>query len=263
MKILFIHTWRNQKERLMKFNYLGSEAYLSWVTQDLITASLDTIYGREVLCRGYFSQTEKAIPMNDLMSFLYNDHQLLLKMTCQQIRDVRHWYKYSNKNTTTTWINIAGPLIAYEDLFQTFWKDALYPLTAKQRDNFVLEICENDIKSDLVIKRVSYLKSEGFTIAMDDFGSDHSNLLRLSETPFDIIKLDLKLLDRVPDDIWAASFYREIVNLCSATGCMIVSEGVETQTQSDFVRWSGVDLIQGFLYDTPKKLLPFFITTNL
>jgi EAL domain-containing protein (putative c-di-GMP-specific phosphodiesterase class I) len=246
----------------VKFNYLGNEAYLSWYTQDLLTASLDKVYGHEILCRGFLSQTQQPIPMNELIPFLYNSDKLLVTMTCQQIKDITQWYK-DTKNTITSWINIAGPLIANNDLFEQLWKDALSPLTAKQREVLVLEICENDIKSDRIIERVSYLKNAGFTIAMDDFGSGHSNLLRLSKTPFDIIKLDLKLLDRVPNDIWAASFYREIVNLCSSTGCMIVSEGVETQTQSDFVRWSGVDLIQGFLYATPKKLLPHPITTNL
>jgi EAL domain-containing protein (putative c-di-GMP-specific phosphodiesterase class I) len=247
----------------VKFNYFKSEAYLAWYSQDLITASLDTIYGRELLCRGYLLHSDQPIPMADLMPFLYNDHKLLLKMTCQQIQDVAQWLDHSHNDTATTWINIAGPLIADQALFEQLWKSALSQLTARQRDAFVLEVCENDIQSDLVVARVSYLKSEGFVTAMDDFGSGHSNLLRLSETPFDIIKIDLKLLERIPNDIWAASFYREIVNLCSSTGCMIVSEGVETQTQSDFVRWSGVDLIQGFLYATPQKFLPLSTTTNL
>ena len=82
----------------------------------------------------------------------------------------------------------------------------------------------------------------------------HSNLLRLNQAEFDIIKLDLKLLNKVPHDLWNASFYREIVNLCASKGCLIVAEGVETQSQSDFVRWAGVDLIQGFLYSSPKLL---------
>ena len=61
-------------------------------------------------------------------------------------------------------------------------------------------------------------------------------------------------LNQVPEDLWAASFYREIVSLCAAKGCLIVAEGVETQLQSDFVRWAGVDLIQGFLYSFPELL---------
>ena len=238
----------------MKFNYLGNEAYLHWVTQDLVTSSLDSVYGQEVLCRGFLQQTDQPIAMQELIPFLYKNQQLLLKMTCQQIKDMTQWYKQNPDSSITTWINLAGSLIADKALFEQLCKEVLLPLTTKQRAVFVLEICENDIKSEIVIERVSYLKREGFTIAMDDFGSGHSNLLRLSETPFDIIKLDLQLLTRIPNDIWAASFYREIVNLCSSTGCMIVSEGVETQTQSDFVRWAGVDLIQGFLYSIPKKL---------
>ena len=247
----------------MEFNYLGKAAYLSWYTQDLLTASLDTIYGQEVLCRGYVKQTNQPIPINELMEFLFNDHQLLLKMTCQQIKDITQWHRLKKNNTTTSWINIAGPLIANEYLFKQLWEKALFHLTTAQRERFVLEICENDIKNEHVIERVSYLKSQGFSTAMDDFGSGYSNLLRLSETPFDIIKLDLKLLKRIPHDIWAVSFYREIVNLCSSTGCMIVSEGVETQTQSDFVRWSGVDLIQGFLYAKPQKLSQLPTITTL
>lgn len=245
----------------MEFNYLGKRAYLSWYTQDLLTASLDNIYGREVLCRGYLQQNNQSIPMGDLMAFLYNEHKLLLRMTCQQIKDMVRCDSLTQNRSTTTWINLAGPLVADQYLFEQLWEEALSPLTTAQRALFVLEICENDIKNDLVNERVSYLKNNGFIIAMDDFGSGYSNLLRLSKTPFDIIKLDLKLLEHVPHDIWAASFYREIVNLCSSTGCMIVSEGVETQIQSDFVRWSGVDLIQGFLYATPKKLIQPKITS--
>ncbi|MFT5852694.1 MAG: EAL domain-containing protein (putative c-di-GMP-specific phosphodiesterase class I) [Colwellia sp.] len=245
----------------MKFSYLGNKAYLSWYTQDLLTASLDTVYGREVLCRGYFLETDLAIPMQDLIPFLYRDNQLLLKMTCQQIKDAAQLCQQSEH--ITTWINIAGPLLADQNLFEKFCINALYPLTVRERQSFVLEICENDIKSNVVVERVSFLKSKGFVIAMDDFGSGYSNLLRLSETQFDIIKLDIKLLDRIPNDIWAASFYRDIVNLCSSSGCMIVSEGVETQIQSDFVRWAGVDLIQGFLYAIPKKFLPLPIKTGL
>jgi EAL domain-containing protein (putative c-di-GMP-specific phosphodiesterase class I) len=33
-----------------------------------------------------------------------------------------------------------------------------------------------------------------------------------------------------------------------------VAEGIETQAQSDFVRWAGVDIIQGFLYSKPRPI---------
>lgn len=237
----------------MQFNYFGHKAYLVWYAQNLVTASLDTVYGREVLCRGFFANDDSAIPMSELIPFLNDNPALLLEMTCKQIKDVVQ--VQSETDTSTRWINIAGALIADEYLFLQLCKYALAPLSLKQRSTLVLEVCENDIKNEIVIERVRALKNMQFTIAMDDFGSGYSNLSRLNKTPFDIIKLDINLLEQVPTDIWATSFYREIVNLCSSTGSIIVAEGVETLMQSDFVRWSGVDLIQGFLYALPEKLL--------
>jgi len=238
----------------MKFNYYGQGAELTWYSQDIMTASVDTVYGREILCRGFITATKSLIPMAELFSYLHANHELLLAMTCQQIKDSCQESVKTQAPNIKTWINLAGQLITDNDLFEYLYTHVLCSLTAQQKQNLVLEICEDDISDEVVVARLSFLKTNGFIIAMDDFGSGHSNLLRLSHIHFDIIKLDLQLLTKVPDDLWAASFYREIVNVCSSVGSLIVAEGVETSLQSDFVRWAGVDLIQGFLYSRPKPL---------
>ena len=238
----------------MKFNFLGQHAELIWYSQDIMTASLDVIYGREILCRGFITSSQSPIAMTELIHYLHNNRDLLLAMTCQQIKDTCSENPREQDYNAKIWINIAGQLIAENDLFEHLYTDALCALT--------MEICEDDISDRVVIERLSFLKERGFIIAMDDFGSGHSNLLRLSNTHFDIIKLDLKLLAKVPDDLWATSFYREIVNVCLSTGSLIVAEGVETQAQSDFVRWAGVDFIQGFLYSMPKPSVSLLTTNN-
>lgn len=239
----------------MKFDYHGQAATLIWYSQDLITASLDEVYGHEVLCRGFITATHTPIPMGELIPFLYSQHDLLLTMTCQQIQaslQLKETGQLSANNKT--WVNLAGQLIADQGLFQRFWQQALCKLSTPEKHSLVLEICEDHIGDDVITERLAFLRENGFVIAMDDFGAGHSNLLRLSQSQFDIIKLDLKLLNNVPADLWTASFYREVVNLCASKGCMIVAEGVETQTQSDFVRWAGIDMIQGFLYSTPSPM---------
>lgn len=238
----------------MKFNFHGQNAQLIWYSQDIMTTSVDAVYGKEILCRGFVAGSESPIAMPGLLSYLQAHSELLLIMTCQQIKETLSEKAGDSSARIRIWINIAGQLITDNNLFEHLYKHALCPLTIKQKQNLVLEICEDDISDEVVIERLTFLKEQGFVIAMDDFGSGHSNLLRLSHTQFDIIKLDLKLLVKVPDNLWAASFYREIVNVCSSTGSLIVAEGVETQTQSDFVRWAGVDLIQGFLYSKPTPL---------
>lgn len=234
----------------MLFNYSGREAHLVWYSQELFTAGLDNGYGREVLCRGFFLDSGAKIPMRELIPYLYRNTELLLRMTSQQIKDT---LDTQFEDESSIWINLAGPLIASDQLFKKLWQDVLLDLDEKQKQRLVLEICEHDISDEIVSRRVSFLKQHEFSIAMDDFGAGYSNLQRLLQAPFDIIKLDLKLLNDVPTDLWAASFYHQIIKLCSSKGCIIVAEGVETQLQSDFVRWAGVDLIQGYLYSTPTE----------
>lgn len=238
----------------MRFNYSGREAELVWYTQELCTAGLDRGYGKEVLCRGFFLDTGQKIPMRELIPYLYRNTELLLKMTCQQIQDLLQETGQDNNNSI--WVNLAGPLVGSDQLFQMLWLKVLIGLDEQQKQRLVLEICEHDISDELVSRRVTFLKQHDFSIAMDDFGAGYSNLQRMLQTPFDIIKLDVKLLARVPADLWAASFYHQIIKLCSSKGCIIVAEGVETQLQSDFVRWAGVDLIQGFFFAKPTEYQP-------
>ena len=235
----------------MQFQYNQQPAYLSWYTQQILTVSVDKPYGKEVLCRGFLKDSQTPIPMPELLNYLYSNPDLLLKMTCQQIKD------FTNEiccdiGTPRIWVNIAGQLIADDRLFQALWHSTLVKIPDQQRRCLVLEVCEDDMNNHTIMERVVFLQDNGFAVAMDDFGSGHSNLQRLSQVRFDIIKLDLGLIVGAPDDLWQASFYREIVSLCSSQGCLVVAEGVETHSQSDFVRWAGVDLIQGFFYSKPS-----------
>ena len=63
------------------------------------------------------------------------------------------------------------------------------------------------------------------------------------------------LIKNVPEDLWATSLYKGIIELCSSKGSLIVAEGVETKAQSDYIRWAGVNIIQGFLYSKPYAMM--------
>lgn len=132
--------------------------------------------------------------------------------------------------------------------------DGLSRLSSHLIPRVVLEIAEDDLADQLVLQRVNQLRQLGFQLAMDDFGAGYSNIERLQVGGFDILKLDLNLLSKVSGNLWATSFYKEIVDMATSSGCIIVAEGVETQSQADFVLWAGVDIIQGYLYSRPQPL---------
>lgn len=228
---------------------------LEWYSQDLISTSLDSIYGQELLTRAIDVETRELANTGQLFNYLDTQDKLTLAIVERQLDDFFIAKRMLHLIKQSMWINISGQLLSKDGMFEQLWHSSLQNIDANIRQKLVLEICENSIDSSKMIERIQFLQEQGFRVAMDDFGAGHSNLNRLSQVNFDFIKLDLNLIKKVPEDLWSTSLYRQVIGLCSSKGSLIVAEGVETKVQSDFVRWSGVNIIQGFLYSKPRPLI--------
>ncbi len=238
----------------MKLQLDGRTLVLNWHQQGLVSGALNGLYGREILTRANCVKTGEPLSPGALFTLLKRHPQQLLALTHRQIEAVMtldsQW-----PLAGSLWFNLGGELLRDDTLFQALLTSTLLPLPLSSRRRIVLEVAEDALDNGLILARVDTLRRHGFLVAMDDFGAGHSNLGRLQEGGFDIIKLDLGLIRGVPERIWAASFYREVVDLAASSGSLVVAEGIEQQTQSDFVRWAGVDIIQGFFYSRPEPLL--------
>ena len=73
---------------MFEFQYHGQQAKLAWYVQDLVVASLDAIYGQELLTRGSIKGTKTKITTQVLFEYLNKNADLLLAMTCQQLDDL-------------------------------------------------------------------------------------------------------------------------------------------------------------------------------
>lgn len=95
------------------------------------------------------------------------------------------------------------------------------------------------------------LHREGFSVAMDDFGSGYSSLNVLKNLQFDSIKLDKEFLNGFAQNLHAQKVIEGTVAMIKALGVKVVAEGVETQQQADFLRKTGCDLAQGYFFARP------------
>ena len=95
------------------------------------------------------------------------------------------------------------------------------------------------------------LREIGVTIVVDDFGSGASSLAYLCHLPVDILSIDRSFVMRADHDEQAAQFVRSIVALGRTLKLTVVAEGVETESQADFLRACGCTLGQGYLYARP------------
>ncbi|WP_235024895.1 EAL domain-containing protein, partial [Caballeronia arvi] len=115
----------------------------------------------------------------------------------------------------------------------------------------VLELTERFLLSDSVRTLAAFaaLKAEGVKFAIDDFGTDHSNLDLLKRFPFDYMKIDRQFVAQI--DIEGADSITGIVALAQHFGLQVIAEGVESESQHDGLEWVGVPYAQGYLYQRP------------
>lgn len=95
------------------------------------------------------------------------------------------------------------------------------------------------------------LLQSGIRIAIDDFGTGYSSLDYLRSFRVSRLKIDRRFVEHVavsPDD---AAIVRATIGLAHALGIEVLAEGVETETQRDFLISAGCRLGQGFYFAPP------------
>jgi len=116
-----------------------------------------------------------------------------------------------------------------------------------------LEITETiAVKSSSDIMTVlKQLKNLGIRLAIDDFGTEYSSLNRLKSLPVDRIKMDMHFVQSISKSQKDDTIARIILQLAESLGLKVIAEGVETQTQLNFLSKQVCDEVQGYYYYKP------------
>lgn len=125
--------------------------------------------------------------------------------------------------------------------------------TALPATALTVEITETFLLQDLPLARrhIERLAAKGVHIALDDFGTGYSNLRALMNLPIQTVKLDRSLIEAVGREARVSKLVGSILHAARALGVRIVAEGVENEAQALFLRSSGCDRMQGYLFARP------------
>ena len=91
------------------------------------------------------------------------------------------------------------------------------------------------------------LRNLGFSVALDDFGAGYSSLAYLSQFPVDVVKLDRRFVEQLPENETACVVASSVLEMASRLQMLTVAEGVETEAQRQFLAQAGCDQAQGWL----------------
>jgi EAL domain-containing protein (putative c-di-GMP-specific phosphodiesterase class I) len=79
-------------------------------------------------------------------------------------------------------------------------------------------------------------------------------MLYLKELPIDIIKTDMEFIKNLASDEASRIIESEIIKLAKSLHLEVISEGVETTVQVEYLKKFGADYIQGYLV---SRAVPF------
>jgi EAL domain-containing protein (putative c-di-GMP-specific phosphodiesterase class I) len=150
-------------------------------------------------------------------------------------------------------LNLSPKTLEMRD-FETSWLlDGLIRHHIDPR-RVIVELTERDPIGDLVRLRrnLDHLQGYGIRLAADDVGAGNAGLRLLSQLQFDVVKIDMTLVQEGAARMGPRAVLRSIKDLASRQEALVIAEGVETPDQLRFVQELGISAAQGYLLGRPS-----------
>jgi len=210
-------------------NLIGVEALLRWNTQS----------------RGQV-QPENFISLLEDSGMIIPIGEWVLREACLTMKN---WLDQGRELNYMT-VNVSGKQLADKGFPQVV--EGILKSVELDAGYLEIEVAEHLIMKDVnIITALNNLKTLGVKISIDNFGTGYSSLQRLRNFPIDKIKIDRTFIKHLPQSVDDVAITNAVISLASNLGLEVMSEGVESRKQMDFLVDSGCNLIQGYLFTVP------------
>jgi len=143
---------------------------------------------------------------------------------------------------------LKDPLKNFGDFISSLFMYELDP------SKVVVELTEYEkMELNTVKSLISFFKSEGVKVALDDVGSGYSGLFYLSELNPDIVKIDMELIRNVHEHKLKKVIVNYLIRISHEAGIKVVAEGIEKKEELETVLYMDIDYVQGYLIARPSE----------
>ncbi|MEB5887477.1 EAL domain-containing protein [Enterobacter roggenkampii] len=138
--------------------------------------------------------------------------------------------------------------------FIKFIKDEIKKNKIKP-ERIVFEVIETEAldKND-IIEIINKIREIGCKIAIDDFGSGHSNYERLRNLNIDLLKIDGSFIKNILVNDFDRSAVKSFCEIAKIKNAKVVAEFVENGEVMEFLMSLGIDFFQGYYTGKPVAL---------
>ncbi len=212
----------------------------------------DELRGAEALIRWQspefgFVPPGRIIPIFEKNGFITEiDHYMISHVA----RDQKMWLDRGYKCVPVS-VNVSRAHFIESDLAEQI-RDMI-DAAGCPHELIEIELTESAFFDDknALVSTINRLKSYGFAVSMDDFGSGYSSLNSLKDMPLDVLKLDAEFFRGENGSGRGEIVVSEAIKLAKSLNMRTVAEGVEIREQVDFLASQGCDMIQGYYYAKP------------
>jgi len=216
---------------------IKAEALLRWESKELGMISPD-----------YF------IPIAEDTGLILSIGDWVVNTACEQVSE---WRNAGFENFCVT-INVSA---------RQFQSDSsLVDTVSKALDQYDLppEAIQIELTEGILLEETSdsansmkMIEDMGIKLLIDDFGTGYASLSYLQRYNFESIKIDRSYISGVLSDEQDAKLVKAVIAMANSLGMSVVSEGVETKEQLDFLHDANCKYIQGYYFSKPVEPAEF------
>ncbi len=240
------------QEELVNYVEKAGEEGLFMVFQPIIDSKTLFVHGFEALAR--FKSTELGILSPLEFIEIAENSKLIVPLGRRILRKSFQFLKLCESKgykDIDISINISVIQLLRDDFVSDLIKEAKDMEIDLNKIN--LELTESIFSNNYgeINSKLSQLKELGVATAIDDFGTGYSSLSRESELEISCLKIDKAFIDKLDSPEEGESITSDIISLAHKLGHYVVAEGVETETQIEYLIKNNCDFLQGYYFSKP------------
>jgi len=229
--------------------------------QPKVTLKNYRLNGAEALCRwkhdGEMILPYRFIPVLEQSNMICELDFYVLENVC---RDLKRWSE-EGKALVKVSVNLSRVHLGDMDLVEHVLE--IVDKYKVPHEYIELELTETTTDVDFreLKQIVIAFRTQGFSVAVDDFGVGYSSLNLIREMPWKVLKIDKSFLPEGDEDTEDNSqkkvMLKHIIGMAQNLGLECIAEGVETVDQVTILKENNCYNAQGYLFDKPLPVEEF------
>lgn len=244
----------DKKRKIMKSYFENALPYLKVFYQPIYNLNEKKLNVAEALLRyddGHHQDIEQVICKAEKMGCVSCFDLWVLKKVLEQLTELK------KRNIERINVNLSPVTCSSVESEKKIF--AMLDECTSDISAICFEITESNQIQNMqqVVKLAGDLIKRGCLVAIDDFGKEESNLLRLMQIPFSVLKIDKAVTWTIDTTSFSKDLISEIIYFLHKYGIQITAEGIENLFQAKELTDMGCDFLQGYLISKPVPFEDF------